>query len=468
MLRHKHIDRICLAARALALVLAGVLWRGEALGIRPTHSDPAYASRLFDADRVHTIDIQIEDWQAFLATAPEEEYSPCTVVVDGERFEQVGLRAKGNNSRRLIEEYGLSRYSLKLEFDHYQTGASYHGLDKLSLDCSFQDNSYLKNHTAYRMMDYMGVPAPLSSYVWVTVNGQDWGLFLAVEEPEEAFARRSFGPDHGQLYKPDYKRLSDENPDVALRYTGPEEENYDNIFRTAKFDPTPADKQRLIEALEQLSTGQQLEKAVDLDRVLRYFVVQVFTVNLDSYLGRTGHNYFLYEEDGRLSMLPWDYNLAFATYSLGMPDPINDAELYVNYPIDTPASGEVMKNRPLYHQVMKQDECFAAYHRYFDEFLSGYFESGRFAAETAATARMIAPYVQRDPTAFCSYQDFCTGVDTFTDFCLLRAESARGQLEGEIPSTWKEREEWDGPYVDASTVWLPDLGEIADLADGVH
>lgn len=468
MLRHKHIDRICLAAMALALVLAGVLWRGEELGIRPAHSDPAYASRLFDVGRVHTIDIQIENWQAFLAAAPQEEYSPCTVVVDGERFEQVGLRAKGNNSRRLIEEYGLSRYSLKLEFDHYQTGASYHGLDKLSLDCSFQDNSYLKNHTAYRMMDYMGVPAPLSSYVWVTVNGQDWGLFLAVEEPEETFARRNFGPDHGQLYKPDYKSLSAENPDVALRYTGPEEENYDNIFRTARFDPTPADRQRLITALEQLSTGQQLEKAVELDRVLRYFVVQVFTVNLDSYLGRTGHNYFLYEENGRLSMLPWDYNLAFATCSLGMPEPVNDAELYVNYPIDTPGTGEVMQNRPLYHQVMKQDECFAAYHRYFDEFLSGYFESGRFADETTATARMIAPYVQRDPTAFCSYEDFRTGVETFTQFCLLRAESARGQLEGKIPSTWKERTEWGGPYVDASSLWLPDLGEIADLADGVH
>src|SRR5699024_1246396 len=133
-------------------------------------------------------------------------------------------------------------------------------------------------------------------------------------------------------------------------------------FRTAKFDPSPADKQRLIKALEQLSTGQKLDRAVDLDRVLRYFVVQVFTVNPDSYLGRTGHNYFLYEENGRLSMLPWDYNLAFATYSLGMPDPINDAELYVNYPIDTPASGEIMANRPLYHNLMKNEEYFAKYH----------------------------------------------------------------------------------------------------------
>ena len=36
------------------------------------------------------------------------------------------------------------RYSLKLEFDHYVDGGNYHGLDKLSLDASFQDNSYLK------------------------------------------------------------------------------------------------------------------------------------------------------------------------------------------------------------------------------------------------------------------------------------------------------------------------------------
>ena len=29
-------------------------------------------------------------------------------------------------------------------------------------------------------------------------------------------------------------------------------------------------------------------------------------MNWDSYLGHTGHNYFLYEEDGVISILPWD------------------------------------------------------------------------------------------------------------------------------------------------------------------
>lgn len=241
-------------------------------------------------------------------------------MIDGEKFSNVGIRFKGNNSLRLTEKYGHNRYSLKLEFDHYTFG-TYYGLDKFSLDASFQDNAYMKTWITYDMMAHMGVPTPLCSYTWVTVNGQDWGLFLAIEEPEEAFARRNFGADYGKLYKPDYESLSDENADVHLRYTDDSFDSYDNIFRNSKFDITDADKQRVINALKVLSTGENLETAINIDEVLRYFTVQVFVVNLDSYLGKTGHNYFLYEEDGLLSILPWDYNLAFTTYSLAIPDP---------------------------------------------------------------------------------------------------------------------------------------------------
>ena len=159
----------------MALVLTGLLCFGEALGLRPASAAPGYASRLFDDGRVHTVDLRVEDWAAFLENAPAEEYIPCTAVIDGEEFYQVGLRAKGNNSLRLTEEYGLSRYSLKLEFDHYVDGGNYHGLDKLSLDASFQDNSYLKTWLVYHMMAYMGVPAPLCSYAWVTVKRHPLG-----------------------------------------------------------------------------------------------------------------------------------------------------------------------------------------------------------------------------------------------------------------------------------------------------
>ena len=464
MLKSKRIDFICIVVMVLAVIAALLFMNGKAFGLTAASSTPGYETRLFDKSKVHTIDILMDDWDAFLETAAEEEYTSCTLVIDGETFSNIGLRAKGNNSRRLTERYGLDRYSLKIEFDHYQSG-TYHGLDKFSLDSSFQDNSYMKSWITYDMMNHMDVPTPLCSWVWVRVNGEDWGLFLAIEEPEEAFAKRSFGNAYGQLYKPDYKKLDDENADVHLRYIDENIASYDNIFRNAKFDPTDVDKQRIIDAIRVLSTGENLETVIHVDEVLRYFTVQVFVVNLDSYLGRTGHNYFLYEENGVLQILPWDYNLAFTTYSLGMPDPINDATLYVNYPINTPASGEIMRKRPLYHNLMKHDEYYAQYHEYFDYLIESYFESGYFESFVEDTTAMIAPYVEKDPTAFCSFEDWQLGVQTIRDFCLLRAQSVRGQLNGTIPSTIAAQTGNEHTFVDADHIWLPDLGEIADLKD---
>ena len=462
MVCSRHMGKIALGAAVLAAALVLLLGlAGKAGAILPGGENPGYVSRLFDGSRVHRVDIQVEDWEAFLASAPEEEYIPATVEIDGEAFRQVGLRAKGNNSLRLTEEYGLSRYSLKLEFDHYTDG-SYHGLDKLSLDASFQDNSYLKTWLAF-VMEFLGVPTPLRSFVWVTVNGQPWGLFLAVEEPEEAFARRNFGANHGQLYKPDYRSLAEENADVHLRYTTDEPEDYPGIFENAKLDPSAADRQRLVDSLKILNSGEDLETAVDVEQVLRYFVGQVFVMNWDSYLGHTGHNYLLYEEEGKLSMLPWDYNLAFGTYALGMTDPITDPNVLLNYPILTPAPGEYMTKRPLYHQLMQVEEYFQQYQAYFRWFLAEYVESGELSAALWQAAELIAPYVEADPTAFCSYEDHRLAVETLEQVCLLRAQSARGQLEGRYPATLAQQTQRPGEGVDASHVDLRHLGDFEDL-----
>ena len=250
---------------------------------------------------------------------------------------------------------------------------------------------------------------------------------------------------------------------MALKYIDDSSASYPGIFDNAKFTPSGEEKQRLIEALKVLSTGENLETAIDVDEVLRYFTAQIFVMNWDSYVGHTGHNYFLYEEDGILSILPWDYNLAFGTYALGMTDPIRDPELLINYPINTPAEGKIMLNRPLYHNLMQNSEYFTRYHRYFDQFISGYFENGRFEETLQKMEELIAPYVQKDPTAFCSFSDHKLAVDTLRQVCLLRAESIRGQLDGSIPATLRGQLEQPDAKIDASGIVLENLGDFEDL-----
>lgn len=73
--------------------------------------------------------------------------------------------------------------------------------------------------------------------------------------------------------------------------------------------------------------------------------------------------------------------------------------------------------------------------------------------------------MEKDPAALCSYEDFLLGVDPITEVCLLRAEGVRGQRDGAIPATIAAQAEDQIGFVEASSVWLPDMGEIADLKD---
>ena len=203
MAKHKYTDLICIAAAVLALVLCLGLVFGESLGLRSAARSMGYESRLFDTAKVHTIDIRLDDWDTFLSTAQSEEYTLCDVVIDGETVSGVGIRGKGNTSLSSVSAMDSQRYSFKVEFDHYSNAVSYHGLDKLSLNNLIQDNTYMKDYLTYRMMGEFGAAAPLCSYVYLTVNGEDWGLYLAVEGVEDSFLQRNYGRDWGELYKPD-------------------------------------------------------------------------------------------------------------------------------------------------------------------------------------------------------------------------------------------------------------------------
>ena len=552
MSTHKNIDRICIGVTIFALLLCVLFMNAKAFGVQEASRVMGYESRLFDTSRVHTIDIVMEDWDGFLETCENEEYAVCSVVIDGEAYKNVGIRAKGNSSLSTVASMDSNRYSFKIEFDQYDSTKSYYGLDKLSLNNLIQDNTCMKDYMVYQMMSAFGVDAPLSSYAYITVNGEDWGLYLAVESIEEAFLCRNYGEDYGELYKPDSSdmgggrgngknfdpeemfgeeggqnfrmpempeqpeapegfempeqpgmpegaempagpEMMSERPemseqpemserpempdqsempqrgnfggagkdfggkgmgsdDVKLKYIDDDAESYSNIFENAKTDPTNADKTRLIQSLKALNEGTDIENVVEIEEVLRYFVVHNFVCNGDSYTGSIVHNYYLYEKDGKLSMIPWDYNLAFGSFqSASAADSVNE-------PIDTPVTSGEVSDRPMVAWIFDTEEYTKQYHTYFAEFL----ESMDFTDMIDETAELIAPYVEKDPTKFCTYEEFEKGVAALKTFCELRVQSVEGQLAGEIPSTTEGQAADSTGLVDASDLTLSDMGNMGN------
>ena len=486
MSTHKQIDRICCGVLLLVLLLTIAFMNAGTLGVQAVSSALGYESRLFDTSMVHTIEIEMEDWDSFLEGCTDEEYVSCSLVIDQEACKNVAIRAKGNTSLTSVASYGNNRYSFKVEFDHYDQSNTYYGLDKLCLNNIIQDNTYMKDYVTYQMMSGFGVDSPLCSYVYLTVNGEDFGLYLAVEGVEESFLERNYGRDYGELYKPDSMSMgggrgngagfdpgiledagtwpgnpgNDEegmgapgegmppegmetgkgpggpggmsmgSDDVSLIYTDDEYDSYSNIFDNAKTEISDSDKERLIDALKKLNEGKNIDTVVDIEEVIRYFTVHNFVCNFNSYTGSMIHNYYLYEKDGQLSMIPWDYNLAFGGFESG-----TDAEGLVNYPIDSPVSGGTVESRPMLAWIFADEEYTKLYHQYFAEFIEQYFTSGEFEQMIDAVSEMIAPYVEKAPTKFCTYEEFQEGVSTLKSFCVLRAESIEGQLDGTISST---------------------------------
>ena len=242
-----------------------------------------------------------------------------------------------------------------------------------------------------------------------------------------------------------------------LAYIDDEISRYSDIFDNDETDADDEAKMRVISALKGLSEGNDLENYLNTEEVIRYFVAHNFVLNYDSYTGNMLHNYYLYENDGKLLMLPWDYNLAFGGFSgNGGESGGSDATSLVNTGIDTPLSGVTEEARPMWNWIISNENYLETYHSIFDSLISGYFESGKFEAEIDSLYEMLYPYVEKDPSAFYSADEFTTAYKTMKEFCLLRAESIRLQLNGNLST--KSDEQDSSNQVDASGINIRSMG----------
>lgn len=375
----------------------------------------------------------------------------------------------------------------------------------VNLNNNYADATNMKEALIYDMYQYLGADASLYNYAKLSVNGEYWGVYLALEAVEDSFLLRNYGVQDGELYKPDSmnigsgKDFGDFNADdidfgdldlgdmtppdrnaapaeqktaaagerpaddfgfgggkggfsmsgggADLNYTDDELDSYETIWDGEIADTTKADHKRVVTALKNISEGNALKDYMDVDNLLRYMAVHIFSVNEDSLSGSMAHNYYLYEAGGKLNLIPWDYNLA-----LGGMGRSNDATSVVNDAIDNAFSGTTF-----FDTLMENETYHSQYYAYLQQLVSEYINGGGFDAFYERVRSQIDTLVETDPTAFYSYDEYLTAVDTLYQVVKLRGESIQGQLDGTIPSTEAAQRTSDA-LVDASALDLSAMG----------
>lgn len=480
-------------------------------------------STVLDKESITEISIDIDDtdWQWLLDNATEEEFRSCNITINGETFNNVGIRPKGNTSlSQVASDDTTDRYSFKIKFDKYVDGQTYNGIESIVINNVFKDNTYMKEYLSYDLYDFLGVATPEMSYSNIKVNDEEWGLYLAIEVLDERFLEKNFGTSEGNLYKPETMEigggagggmiagaggnppngnsgmptgdLPNRNGNAGLPrgdvpqtnqkgtqlesdetitqnetaqggagqpgggkqsngadfvYKDDEVSSYSTVRDSAEFKrTTDEDFKKVINMYKNLNDGTNLEEVLDVEEVLKYFAVNTFLVNLDSYSGGMYHNYYLYENDGKCKILPWDLNASFSGHG------ISDASKAINFPIDNPVTGS-LESAPLIGKLLEVDEYKELYHSYLEKIANEYFGNGHYADLVNKLDNIIGDYVKEDSTAFCTYEEYQAAISEMITFGEDRTKSVLAQLSGEQPST---------TYGDiATTLNLSTLGQMS-------
>ena len=288
-----------------------------------------------------------------------------------------------------------------------------------------------------------GVPAPPH----FERNTQDHnGENQKTQGEQRAFNRENFGGgERGE--RGGFGGFGGMGGGSNLNYTDDNLDSYQTIWNSEVNDSTDADHKRVVEALKNVHGGTDIEKYIDVDQVLKYMAVHNFSVNDDSLSGSMSHNYYLYEANGRISILPWDYNLALGGMHGG------NGTSVINDPID-----ELWRGTKLFDFVLQNEEYKARYHEYYNKLVNEYLYGGKFEETYNRIRTQIDSLVETDPNSMYTYEEYLNGIEVLYDAVMLRAESIKGQLAGTIPSTADGQSADSSKLVDASHLNLSDLG----------
>jgi hypothetical protein len=204
-------------------------------------------------------------------------------------FADIGVRLKGQATR--VNLYGKA--PLKLKFDQFVPGQKFMGLTRMTLNSMVQDPSYVHEDMTYRIYRAMGVVAPRTTYSWVTLNGQDFGLYMNIETVDSQMLKRWTTPKH--LYSSNCY-----GADMTPWQSGCYDTNYGDA------DRTDLNSAVAVSNLDGADWWAAVNQVANMTEVINLMATDIFTSNWDGYTDVVQNNYYIvFDNTGKLSLIPW-------------------------------------------------------------------------------------------------------------------------------------------------------------------
>ncbi len=359
-------------------------------------SDVAFWKSVYEENRVLSMEIKVteEAWEAMQPTregrANNFAYVKANITIEGKRFQDAGLRFKGNSSYRFSSR-GYKR-PLKIDTNRFVKGQKLHGRTKLNLSNAFLDSAFMKEKLAYEVYRAAGIPTPGVGWARVTLTIEDvvekepLGMYVLIEQVDKKYLVRNFGDETkgSLLMKPENSSNWD--------YPGADPELYE-AFDIKEGEDNKGQIRRFGELLKLIHNGSDedfvrgISERMDLEQFAGYLAATSILANVDSYIGMP-HNYYLLMDkaDGKLRLLPWDVNEAFGTFTLG-----SSPEALTDWGIDRPWLADLK----LLERLFAMSSFRKRYEDALSKLMDGAFVEDKLFARIKTFEKVMAPHLNQ-------------------------------------------------------------------------
>lgn len=299
--------------------------------------------------RVFFLEFSTPEWNeeldAFYRTDLDIE---GTMTVDGQSYEGVGVRIRGNTSSMMVSTD--RKRSLNLSIDYSKEDQRLYGYRTLNLLNAHMDPTFVRevlfDHIARNYL-----PAMRANFVHLVINGRSWGIYVNSQQFNRDFLQEWFDTKKGARWK----MPANPGRGGGLAYLGESPEPYREQYELKSAEDEEQAWNDLIEMCRilRLTPVEQLDSVLpahlSVDQTLWFLAMENVFIDNDGYWIRAS-DFNLYEDpDGRFHLIPHDNNETFEwPGGPGFPGgPGGSSNLEVD-----PLMGELDESKPLLFNLL--------------------------------------------------------------------------------------------------------------------